>query len=102
MVVENPVINDVLIKVIKEINSFSFSEISNILELNNIKIFSISIVKIDSNNVVCNINVKSNHLVSSLNFLRAYEYEIISDHNEDDFLDELKNRSRYLDKYLNM
>jgi hypothetical protein len=102
MVVENPVINDVLIKVIKEINSFSFSEISNILELNNIKIFSISIVKIDSNNVVCNINVKSNHLVSSLNLLRAYEYEIISDHNEDDFLDELKNRSRYLDKYLNM
>ena len=102
MVVENPVINDVLIKVIKEINSFSFSEISNILELNNIKIFSISIVKIDSNNVVCNINVKSNHLVSALNLLRAYEYEIISDHKEDDFLDELKNRSRYLDKYLNM
>ncbi len=31
-----------------------------------------------------------------------YNYEIISEHQEDNYLNNLKERSEYLDKYLNM
>lgn len=33
---------------------------------------------------------------------RRYEYEIISEHQEDSYLNILKDRSDYLDKYLNI
>ena len=33
---------------------------------------------------------------------RRYNYEIISEHQEDNYLNNLKDRSEYLDKYLNM
>ena len=33
---------------------------------------------------------------------RRYNYEIVSEHQEDDYLNTLKERSEYLDKYLNI
>ena len=33
---------------------------------------------------------------------RRYGYTIISEHEEDKFLEDLKDRSNYLDKYLNI
>ena len=33
---------------------------------------------------------------------RRYNYEIISEHNEDNYINNLKERSDYLDKYLNI
>jgi len=33
---------------------------------------------------------------------RRYSYDIVSDHYDDVFLSNLKERSRYFDKYLNM
>ncbi|MDA9092984.1 acetoin utilization protein acuB, partial [Polaribacter sp.] len=33
---------------------------------------------------------------------RRYEYIIISSHENDSYLDDLKNRSQYLQKYLNI
>jgi hypothetical protein len=33
---------------------------------------------------------------------RRYNYEIISEHQEDNYINSLKERSDYLDKYLNM
>jgi len=33
---------------------------------------------------------------------RRYNYEIVSEHNEDNYLNNLKERSEYLDKYLNI
>ena len=33
---------------------------------------------------------------------RRYNYEIISEHHEDNYMNNLKERSEYLDKYLNM
>jgi hypothetical protein len=33
---------------------------------------------------------------------RRYNYEIVSEHQEDDYLNNLKERSEYLNKYLNM
>jgi hypothetical protein len=40
-----------------------------------------------------------NELIQSF---RRYEYEIISDHDEDNYWNNLKERSDYLDKYLNI
>ena len=33
---------------------------------------------------------------------RRYNYNIISNHEEDKFLEDLKDRSKYLDRYLNI
>ena len=33
---------------------------------------------------------------------RQYNYEIVSEHQEDIYLNQLKDRSDYLDKYLNI
>jgi hypothetical protein len=33
---------------------------------------------------------------------RRYDYEIISEHQEDSYISNLKERSDYLDKYLNI
>jgi hypothetical protein len=33
---------------------------------------------------------------------RRYDYEIISEHHEDNYINTLKERSDYLDKYLNI
>ena len=36
------------------------------------------------------------------NILARYEYEIVSEHEEDNYMNSLKERSDYLDKYLNI
>jgi hypothetical protein len=40
--------------------------------------------------------------MKSFKLLEGYNYEIISEHYEDDYINNLKERSDYLDKYLNM
>lgn len=39
---------------------------------------------------------------SAIQTFRRYNYEIISEHQEDTYITNLKERSDYLDKYLNM
>ena len=86
----------------KDIYSYSISQISQIFESNNSKIFGIFISEVNDN--IAQITVKStsiniNEIIQSL---RRYEYKIISEHLEDQFLSDLKDRSDYLDKYLNI
>jgi len=102
MIVDNLVENEVTIKVLKNINTFSFSEICQILEVNNVKIFSVSISDKNLEHIEAIVKISAKDLAPALRLLREFEYEVLSNHEEDDFLNDLKDRSKYLDKYLNI
>jgi len=102
MVVENLVENEVTIKVLKNINTFSFSKICQILEVNNVKIFSVAISDTNLEYIEAIVKISAKDLAPALRLLREFEYEVLSNHEEDDFLNDLKDRSKYLDKYLNI
>ena len=102
MIVDNLVENEVTIKVLKNINTFSFSKICQILEVNNVKIFSVSISDTNLEYIEAIVKISAKDLAPALRLLREFEYEVLSNHEEDDFLNDLKDRSKYLDKYLNI
>ena len=48
------------------------------------------------------VKISQSGLNDIIQTFRRYEYEIISEHQEDSYLNSLKERSDYLDKYLNI
>ena len=86
----------------KGINDYSFSEISQIVESNNAKLFGAFISKIENDVVEITIKVGNTTLSDIIQTFRRYSYNIISGHEDDAFLEDLKERSDYLNKYLNM
>jgi CBS domain-containing protein len=84
------------------INDYSFSEIAQIVESNNAKMIGAFIT--DVQNDVVQITIK----ISTLNFnevvqtFRRYNYHILFGNSDDQFIEDLKQRSDYLDKYLNV
>ncbi len=91
-----------IIVVEKGIKDYSFSEICQIVESNDAKILGVFISKIE--NDVVQITIKMGH--TGMNVIvqtfRRYNYNVVSNHEEDKFLEDLKERSNYLDRYLNM
>jgi hypothetical protein len=91
-----------IIVVEKGIRDYSFSEICQIVESNDAKILGVFISKIE--NDVVQVTIKVGHLGMNamVQTFRRYNYNVISNHDEDKFLEDLKSRSNYLDKYLNI
>ena len=88
--------------VAKAEKDYSFSEIAQIVESNRTKLLGAFIT--DTRNEVIEITVK----IASANFnevvqtFRRYDYNILFGNKDDQFLEDLKERSDYLDKYLNV
>ncbi len=101
---EMPFLNEhgSVIVVQKGMNDHSFSEVCQIVESNNTKILSVYISKFENDLVETTIKIGDGDFNAILQTFRRYGYEIISDHYDDVFLNNLKERSRYFDKYLNM
>lgn len=84
------------------VKDYSFSEIAQIVESNNAKM--IGAFMTDLQNDVVQITLK----ISTVNFnevvqtFRRYNYHILFGTSDDQFLKGLKQRSDYLDKYLNV
>ena len=91
-----------ILVVSKHIKDYSFSEISQIVESNNGKLLGAFISSID--NEIAEITIKLNDLDLNniVQSFRRYEYTIITGIHEDEYLNSLKERSDYLQKYLNM
>lgn len=81
---------------------FSMSQITQIIESNNGKILGIFVSATDAGFVQSTIKLTSGSLNEIIQSFRRYNYEIISEHQEDTYLNNLKERSDYLDKYLNI
>ncbi len=86
----------------KGINDYSFSQIAQIVEGNNCKLLGAFLSNADTDKVQITIKISEGGINEIIQTFRRYEYEIISEHQEDDYLKTLKERSDYLDRYLNM
>ena len=82
--------------------NFSMSQIAQIVESNNGKLLGLFISDATVNTVQITLKISLGGLNEIIQTFRRYDYEIISEHNEDDYLNNLKDRSDYLDKYLNI
>lgn len=91
-----------IIVVEKGIQEYSFSEICQIVESNGTRIFGIFISKIETETVQLTLKVGHTALNSIVQTFRRYNYNVISHHEEDKFIEGLKERSDYLDKFLNI
>jgi len=91
-----------IIVVEKESDKFSMSQVAQIVESNNAKILGLFISNVVGNKVEITVKINQSGLNDIIQTFRRYEYEIISEHQEDSYLNSLKERSDYLDKYLNI
>ena len=81
---------------------YSFSEIAQIVESNNAKILGSFISQMENDVVEITIKISDSDINNIVQTFRRYSYNIVSNHQEDSFLENLKERSKYLEKYLNM
>jgi hypothetical protein len=56
----------------------------------------------DGNTVEVTVKISVGAINEIIQTFRRYNYEITSEHHEDEYINNLKERSDYLDKYLNM
>lgn len=86
----------------KGINDYSFSEISQIVESNDGKILGAFISNMNTDLVQITLKIGQAGLTDIIQTFRRYSYNIISGHEEDSYVESLKERSNYLKKYLDI
>ena len=83
-------------------NDFSFSQISQIVESNNAKLLGAFISKTENDLSQITLKIGNIGLSTILQEFRRFGYTIISGREDDTFLRTLRERSAYLDTYLNL
>ncbi|RMA56673.1 CBS domain-containing protein [Ulvibacter antarcticus] len=91
-----------IIVVEKGIRDYSFSEVCQIVESNDAKLLGIFVSKMENEKIQLTIKIGHTGMNAIVQTFRRYDYSVVSNHEEDRFLDDLKKRSNYLDKYLNI
>ena len=92
----------VILVVAKGIKDYSFSEISQIVESNNARLLGAIITETRNDIVQVTLKITSENSNEVIQTFRRYNYSILFGNDEDQFLEDLKRRSDYLDKYLNV
>lgn len=92
----------VILVVAKNIKDYSFSEISQIVESNNATLFGAFVSKIDNEVAQITLKLSLHDINNTLHSFRRYNYEILNEFEKDKYLEELNDRSNYLQKYLNI
>ena len=94
--------SDGFILVIEKNNQeYSMSEIAQIVESNNGTLLGSFISGKNNDTVELTLKIASQEINEIIQTFRRYKYLIITEHKDDFYLEELKNRSDYLQKYLN-
>jgi CBS domain-containing protein len=91
-----------IIVVEKPAADYSMSQIAQIVESNNGKLLGVFVSEANVEKVQVTIKITLGSMNEIIQSFRRYNYDIISEHHEDDYLNTLKERSEYLDKYLNL
>jgi Mg/Co/Ni transporter MgtE len=91
-----------IIIVEKNILDYSMSQITQIVESNNGKLLGLFVSEATLDKIQITIKITLGSMNEIIQSFRRYNYEIVSEHNEDDYLNVLKERSEYLIKYLNI
>jgi hypothetical protein len=72
------------------------------VESNGVKILGFYISERSNGFTQVTLKVASDEINEIMQTFRRYDYKIISNHDNDIYLEDLKNRSDYLQKYLEM
>ena len=91
-----------IIVIEKAYNDYSFSEVCQIVESNNVKVLGVFVSRIKNDMAQITIKIENSGLSAIFETFRRYGYTIISGHEDDGLLKTLKDRSTYLDRYLNL
>lgn len=91
-----------IIIVEKAISDYSMGQVVQIVESNNGKILGCFVSATHGDQIQVTVKVAIGGVNDIIQTFRRYGYEIISLHQEDNYLNSLKERSDYLDKYLNI
>ncbi|WP_291100911.1 MULTISPECIES: CBS domain-containing protein [unclassified Flavobacterium] len=91
-----------IIVVKKRVLDYSMSQITQIVESNNGKLLGLFVSNADIENVELTLKLSLGPINEIIQSFRRYNYEIVSEHHEDNYTSTLKERSDYLDKYLNI
>jgi CBS domain-containing protein len=91
-----------IIVVQKNVIDYSMSQIAQIVESNNGKILGMFVSEATVDTIQITIKIAIGGLNDIIQTFRRYNYEIVSEHSEDNYINSLKERSEYLDKYLNI
>jgi len=83
-------------------NDYSMSEVVQIIEASGGKLLGLYISEKDINTVQITLKIISDEINEIMQTFRRYDYKIISMHENDIYLEDLKSRSEYLQKYLEM
>ena len=94
--------NGVEIVVEKLKKEYSSSEISQIVESNNGKLLGLYISNETNDVTQVTLKVSSDDINEIIQTFRRYNYNIISQYKDDFYLQDLKDRSEYLQKYLDI
>lgn len=91
-----------IIIVKKRTSEYSMGQITQIVESNNGKLLGLFVSEADAENIQVTIKISLGVMNEIIQTFRRYNYEIVSEHFEDNYINTLKERSDYLDKYLNI
>lgn len=91
-----------IIVVQKPVIDYSMSQITQIVESNNGRLLGLFISEATTDTVQITLKLSLGAMNEIIQTFRRYNYEIISEHSEDNYITNLKERSDYLDKYLNI
>lgn len=91
-----------IIVVQKNIADYSMSQITQIVESNNGKLLGLFISEATAEKITITIKITLGSMNDIIQTFRRYNYEIVSEHSDDSYINSLKERSEYLDKYLNI
>ncbi|MGD1947966.1 MAG: CBS domain-containing protein [Croceivirga sp.] len=91
-----------ILVVSKGMKDYSLSEISQIVEGNNGKLLGAFITDYQNDLIQVTLKIGNVNLNEVIQTFRRYSYNIVFGNNDDEFLQDLKERSAYLEKYLNV
>jgi Mg/Co/Ni transporter MgtE len=86
----------------KETADFTFSQICQIVESNDAKLLGVFISNNLGTKTEITLKISQSNFNEIIQTFRRYNYTILSEHHEDAYLADLKYRSDYLNKYINI
>jgi CBS domain-containing protein len=101
---ETPFLKEEGVILVLEKNSakYSIGEITQISETNNATVCGLYVSNKTENSTQVTLKIRTENINEVIQSYRRYEYNVISNHEDDSYLEDLKNRSNYLQKYLSI
>ncbi len=91
-----------IIVVQKPVLDYTMSEVAQIVETNHGHILGCFLSNVTADSVEITIKISIGAMNEIIQTFRRYNYEIMSEHQDDNYINSLKERSDYLDKYLSI